>query len=299
MQFYIIYNDENHGPLDVEQLSEYGLTPESRVWSAGWASWKNAGDVPEIQEYLAGLEERRVQEEIARAAAQSQASFQPQHQTPGSVEVPPAYEATQHTAATQPTAPAAPITKWYLGINNVESGPYSESELLSAGMQYDSLVWTEGMSDWVQAQYIPLLKQIIDRASSAHVSTPPSYATPPSVISETVGDTSAATPNVGKPWVVPAISLAMAGTYFLLFIIIYVTVISHYYYFSLGTGFMGLIVPITATIMAVVKASSSRSKARNGQYDKAQRASGGATAAGFVAIISWFITIIYLFGWLL
>lgn len=47
--------------------------------------------------------------------------------------------------------------KYYALINNVQVGPHTPGELLSLGMVRDTLVWREGMSDWMPAWRLPEL----------------------------------------------------------------------------------------------------------------------------------------------
>lgn len=41
--------------------------------------------------------------------------------------------------------------EYYLGIDNQQLGPFHKDELLLNGMTEETLVWTEGMSDWLPA----------------------------------------------------------------------------------------------------------------------------------------------------
>lgn len=47
--------------------------------------------------------------------------------------------------------------KYYAIINNVKLGPLSPGELLSLGMTRDTLVWREGMTEWMAAWRLPEL----------------------------------------------------------------------------------------------------------------------------------------------
>ena len=44
--------------------------------------------------------------------------------------------------------------EYYLGIDNQQLGPFHKDELLLNGMTEETLVWTEGMSDWLPASDI-------------------------------------------------------------------------------------------------------------------------------------------------
>ncbi|MDE5842393.1 MAG: GYF domain-containing protein [Muribaculaceae bacterium] len=50
--WYIIYNGQQVGPLERQQLSSYNLTPGSMVWHEGMPEWQPAGNVPELQDLL-------------------------------------------------------------------------------------------------------------------------------------------------------------------------------------------------------------------------------------------------------
>ena len=50
--YYIIYNNQQFGPMEKEQLAGYGLTPDSLVWSPGMSGWVAASSVPELEDVL-------------------------------------------------------------------------------------------------------------------------------------------------------------------------------------------------------------------------------------------------------
>ena len=50
--YYIIYNNQQFGPMEKEQLAGYGLTPDSLVWSPGMSGWEAASSVPELEDVL-------------------------------------------------------------------------------------------------------------------------------------------------------------------------------------------------------------------------------------------------------
>lgn len=52
MDFYIIYNGRQVGPLPVDQLENYGLSDNSMVWSQGMPDWAPAHTVPELHHIL-------------------------------------------------------------------------------------------------------------------------------------------------------------------------------------------------------------------------------------------------------
>lgn len=51
--------------------------------------------------------------------------------------------------------------KYYIVINRQPQGPFDLHELLLHGLTPTSLVWTEGMPDWQQAQHIEELRKLL------------------------------------------------------------------------------------------------------------------------------------------
>lgn len=76
--------------------------------------------------------------------------------------------------------------KYYIAINGQPKGPFDHHQLLVNGLTATSLVWTEGMSDWAQAQSIPELQELLfgrpdlDSANPDEVTaaTPPPFNSP-------------------------------------------------------------------------------------------------------------------------
>lgn len=52
MEYYIIQQDTQVGPLSREQLIQAGLTAQTPVWRQGMADWKPAGELPELANLL-------------------------------------------------------------------------------------------------------------------------------------------------------------------------------------------------------------------------------------------------------
>lgn len=55
MNFFIIQNGQQLGPVPKEQLRNYGLTPNTMVWTEGMLSWAPAYSVPELSDILQNL----------------------------------------------------------------------------------------------------------------------------------------------------------------------------------------------------------------------------------------------------
>lgn len=52
MNYYIIYNGQQMGPMPKEQLVAYGLNPSSKVWCEGMPNWADASTVADLQPLL-------------------------------------------------------------------------------------------------------------------------------------------------------------------------------------------------------------------------------------------------------
>ena len=72
MEFHLIRNGKQEGPLSGEGLSQQGITPEGEVWAPGMADGQQAGDVPELTAVLQRAEFEASQQ--AARAAENQAT---------------------------------------------------------------------------------------------------------------------------------------------------------------------------------------------------------------------------------
>ena len=52
-QWYIIYNGIQKGPMAAAELLNYGLTPDSMVWTAGMPDWRRAGYCADLNALMA------------------------------------------------------------------------------------------------------------------------------------------------------------------------------------------------------------------------------------------------------
>ena len=52
MNYFIIQNGQQHGPLTLDQLRTMGINADTPVWAQGFAGWTKAGEVPELSELL-------------------------------------------------------------------------------------------------------------------------------------------------------------------------------------------------------------------------------------------------------
>ena len=120
--YYMIGKDNQQtGPHTVDGLLRIGLTPESLVWTEGMAQWTRAAEVPLV------------------AAAITAATAPPQQ------------------APIPPQGTSAQVRYYMLDRENRQVGPFTIDEMLRAGLTPDSLVWTEGMAQWMRASEVPLI----------------------------------------------------------------------------------------------------------------------------------------------
>lgn len=52
MNFFIIFNGQQVGPIQKEQLKNFGLNPNTMVWTEGMPNWRPAYTVHELQDIL-------------------------------------------------------------------------------------------------------------------------------------------------------------------------------------------------------------------------------------------------------
>lgn len=174
MKYYILYNDENRGPLELEELEQYGLNPKSRVWAPGWSNWQDAGDVPEIQEYFAKQESesRRLMEEEKERERQKQqqAELAARSEQEARTARDKAAQDAGGPASAQVPEPAAPTAapkmetdeiEWYIAVNDQEVGPVKEAELTSLGLTPDTLVWHDNLTSWTPAREVAELNALL------------------------------------------------------------------------------------------------------------------------------------------
>ena len=65
--------------------------------------------------------------------------------------------------------------KYYMHTGGQQLGPFEESELLSHGLTASTMVWREGMPDWVAASQVPELSHLLPPSQQ-----PPTYQQQPS-----------------------------------------------------------------------------------------------------------------------
>ena len=66
------------------------------------------------------------------------------------------------------------MKQYYIIRNDQQAGPYTLEELAAMEITPDTVVWTEGMTDWAPAREVSELNSLFTRS----VQTPPSYGAP-------------------------------------------------------------------------------------------------------------------------
>lgn len=296
MKYYILYNDENRGPLEIEELEEFGLNPKSRIWAPGWTEWKDADQVEEIQAYFLRQETILRQAEKKSSDSNQSANFnrqtssfgenngqshiqgQAQGQTQNKPPQTPSW-ATSVSGADTPGASSSdvPAVEWYIAINNEEVGPVTVSSLPALGLSPDSLVWCESLPNWTPAAQVPALRHLLTNTNRQPVQPKQPTLQPqmPAAPSE----------DCGKPWVMPIISIVSI----LIEIVIILTKATDVLWLSVPER-LGLIttlfgMPVIICICSIVSAILCQSSRRQSNYHMANRRSGQATAYGWAATI--------------
>lgn len=294
MKYYILYNEENKGPLSIEEMEEFDLNPSSRVWAPGWPSWKDASEVEEIMAYFT---EREKQMAAAAAPAtpqqmMQQPMMQPQQGAPMQQQAPaPPVNQPQPTyQPAQPVEPAAPSyppqREWYMGINNRESGPFREDRLLAAGLTPDTLVWCESMPTWMTARQVPELAYLFPQPMQSQMQ----QAAP------VVESNSDELPlnmeyEMANPWILNIVG----GVLTLIAIVLFILIIADTpYYVNLSAVVSYAATPLIWLICGLISASRVSDAVNATQYILAGRRCGAARAWGWITIINAIAAVIVL-----
>jgi TM2 domain-containing membrane protein YozV len=67
------------------------------------------------------------------------------------------------------------MSQYYMAVGNTHQGPFPREDLLAHGLRPETIVWTEGMTQWQQADSIPELASLF---VATPVAAPANYATP-------------------------------------------------------------------------------------------------------------------------
>ena len=59
------------------------------------------------------------------------------------------------------------MSQYYLADGNDRRGPFTADQLPAQGMRADSLVWREGLPDWVRADAVPELHPYLGMGAAA------------------------------------------------------------------------------------------------------------------------------------
>lgn len=125
--YYIIVNDAQQGPFTKEQLLAHGLTLDSMVWREGMMDWQRAAEVPEL---------------VALLTAPAPDPVSPPQ--------PPRPQFAQPQAE-------IPQYLYHVIVNGQQRGPYNVAAFPSLGVTRQTMVWREGLTDWVAAGTLPEL----------------------------------------------------------------------------------------------------------------------------------------------
>lgn len=164
---------------------------------------------------------------------------------------------------------------FYFANDGVQQGPFEPHALLSKGLQRDSLVWTEGMSDWRPATEIPAIAALFEPAPAPAAPGEPPVA--PQVILPPTAPQPAHSPQAWQmgyqtPTTPPGNGMAVASM--VLGIVSYPASILY------CPGF------ITA-LLAIIFGFIARGKVKRGETT----AGGGMALAGIVLGITYFLLI--------
>jgi hypothetical protein len=66
-----------------------------------------------------------------------------------------------------------PATRFYLVIDGQRKGPFALEELPERGLEHDTLVWHTGLSEWLRADKIPALREVLLTIPPPLPETPP------------------------------------------------------------------------------------------------------------------------------
>jgi uncharacterized RDD family membrane protein YckC len=68
--------------------------------------------------------------------------------------------------------------QFYMAVDGQQTGPFSMEELEAQNPKRGTLVWTEGMENWMKVEEVELLKKILKSAPPPIPPIPPIYNTP-------------------------------------------------------------------------------------------------------------------------
>lgn len=175
--------------------------------------------------------------------------------------------------------------QYYIIVNGSQLGPYSREELSLQSITSETLVWHEGLPDWVKAHSVPELKELIaERSFASPFKEPPAPqpATPPYPSSNPQGYPTAN--PYSQPMAYRQVAYPIPHTNWMPWAII-VTILS-------SCSCIGLILGI----LAIVNASKA-----NTFYDNGQQAEGDAanSTARTLTIINIILLVIGVIGYII
>lgn len=319
MKYYIIYNDENKGPLEIEELIEFGLNPKSRIWAPGWTEWKDADQVEEIMQYLYARESKLREAEQAASQAnttsakiqngnsgnnnlnsnnarqESQSGFATPHwqtATSTQTEQKPQQQtwATSVNGANAPGASSSAVkgVEWYIAVNNEEVGPVPEYQLPEFGLSHSSLVWCESLTNWTPASQVPALQHLLTNANTHQYGNNTAKQTQQTPVNQN---------STNQKGIIPFI-MPLIGT--IAYLLSLAILSSKFTWLSTNSKVIYIssisALPVILLVLAYISAGVSNKKGRH-NYDPigASRNYGYATAYSVASILYSLITVIFHF----
>lgn len=149
-EFLVKVRGEPKGPYSVSQLQTQirrkRLSRQHQISSDDGMSWQRAGDVDEL------FTAASVSELVSEAAVEEVAA------EPAPTEASPAVSTSGERL-------------WSYAVMGQELGPVPESEIriliASGGIAHDTLLWQDGMTDWVEVQHIPAFSTAVRSRQSS------------------------------------------------------------------------------------------------------------------------------------
>lgn len=120
MVYYILIDGKQTGPLSLQELLDFDITPSTPVWREDMPAWGVAADFAELQDALSATQASR----RSFAGKEQEQSY------------------------------------YFAIINGEQTGPIAADALKASGVTAETMLWKEGMTDWAKAVEIPELAEI-------------------------------------------------------------------------------------------------------------------------------------------
>lgn len=157
MDYYIFKGDESFGPVSIQDLKEYDLNPDSKIWRGGLTSWTEARNLPELTELLAEIEAEKEALKSRNVTQSEPYEKQNEEDSPTAI-----VEGAEILANDGLSDNISVEKEYYVGLNGKESGPYSLLQVKGLQITPFTLVWTDGMIQWQEARTFPELSDCFE-----------------------------------------------------------------------------------------------------------------------------------------